>query len=72
MEISFSPPQVTRHPFDLYEDQITALRIIKLAESEVGGQRKARPLGELAREALDDYITKKARRLETIVVQRNE
>jgi endonuclease YncB( thermonuclease family) len=64
--------RITRHPFDLYEDQIHALRMIKLAEAESGGSRKARPLGELAREALDDYIAKKARKLEVMVLQRHD
>jgi hypothetical protein len=49
-----------------------ANRGIKLAESESTGNRKARPLGELVREAMDDYIAKKARKLDAIVLQRLE
>ena len=64
--------RITRHPFDLYEDQINALRILKLAESQSAGQRKGRALGELAREALDDYITKKARKLDAVALHRAE
>lgn len=64
--------RITRHPFDLYEDQIHALRMIKLAEADAGVSRKARPLGELAREAMDDYIAKKARKLDAVVVQRHD
>ena len=50
-----------RHPFDIYEDQLEALKKIQVAEHEEAG-RKERPLGDMAREALDDFIKGKVKK----------
>jgi hypothetical protein len=59
------PPerQKTRHPFDIYEDQLDALRKIQLAEREEARQKRGKTLGEMAQEALDRYIADKTKKL---------
>jgi hypothetical protein len=46
----------TRHPFDIFEDQLEGLRKIQLAERENSKPRKGKTLGEMAQEALDRFI----------------
>lgn len=46
----------TRHPFDIYEDQVEALKMFSIEDrmSGANGSQSA-----MVREALDDYIAKK-------------
>lgn len=46
----------TRHPFDIYEDQVEALRKLSLEDRMRGG---AGSQSAMIREAIDDYIAKK-------------
>ncbi len=46
----------TRHPFDIYEDQVEELRKLALEDRMRGG---AGSQSAMVREALDDYIAKK-------------
>jgi hypothetical protein len=45
-----------RHTFDIFKDQLAALRKIQLEREELFGKRSL--LGDLAQEALDMFITK--------------
>lgn len=45
----------TRHPFDIFEDQVTALKKIQMAASELP-DTTPKTLGELAQQALDLLI----------------
>lgn len=56
-----------RHPFDIFEDQLEALKKIQVAEHEEAGS-KERPLGDMAREALDDFIKGKAKKQANIEI----
>jgi hypothetical protein len=60
----------TRHPFDIYEDQLDALRKIQLAEREEAGQKRGKSLGEMAQEALDRYIAEKIKKLPSMKLVR--
>ena len=52
-----------RHPFDIFEDQLEAMKKIQIAErDEKSGGKDASTLGDMAREALDDFIKTKAKR----------
>jgi hypothetical protein len=54
-----------RHTFDIYADQLLALREITLKREIASGERHL--LGELVQEALDRFITKERRKEETNV-----
>jgi hypothetical protein len=56
----------TRHPFDIFEDQLEGLRKIQLAERENSKPRKGKTLGEMTQEALDHFIAEKAKRLSNV------
>jgi hypothetical protein len=56
----------TRHPFDIFEDQLESLRKIQLAERESSRPRKGKTLGEMAQEALDRFIAEKAKKLPNV------
>lgn len=56
-----------RHPFDIFEDQLEALKKIQVAEHDEAGS-KERPLGDMAREALDDFIKGKAKKQANIEI----
>ena len=60
----------TRHPFDIFEDQLAALKKIQLAESELPETASHRTLGEMAQEALDLFIRERAKTLPNINVNR--
>jgi hypothetical protein len=62
----------TRHPFDIFEDQLDALQKIQLAEREETRQKRRKALGEMAQEALDRYIAEKIRKLASIKLIREE
>jgi hypothetical protein len=62
----------TRHPFDIFEDQLEGLRKIQLAERESSGPRKGKTLGEMAQEALDCFIAEKAERLPNVDLRRED
>lgn len=62
----------TRHPFDIFEDQVEGLRKIQLAERERSGPRKGKTLGEMAQEALDRFIAEKAKRLPNVDLRHEE
>lgn len=49
----------TRHPFDIYEDQVEALRKLSMEERMGGGTGSQ---SAMVREAIDDYIAKKQSR----------
>jgi hypothetical protein len=68
------PPErrKTRHPFDIYEDQLDALRKIQLAEREEARQKSGKTLGEMAQEALDRFIADKTKRLPSMRLIREE
>ncbi len=46
----------TRHPFDIYEDQVEALKKFSLEDRMQGGTGSQ---SAMVREAIDDYISKK-------------
>lgn len=46
----------SRHPFDIYEDQVEALRILSMEERMRGGMGSQ---SAMVREALDEYIAKR-------------
>ena len=46
----------TRHPFDIYEDQLDELRKLSLEDRMQGGYGS---MSAMVREALDDYVAKK-------------
>ena len=62
----------TRHPFDIYDDQLDALRKIQLAEREEARQKRAKSLGDMAQEALDRYIAEKIKKLPSMKLVREE
>jgi hypothetical protein len=62
----------TRHPFDIYEDQLDALQKIQLAEREETRQKKGKYLGEMVQEALDRYIAEKIKRLPSMKLIRED
>jgi hypothetical protein len=62
----------TRHPFDIFEDQLEGLRKIQLAEREGSGPRKGKTLGEMAQEALDRFIAEKAKRLPNVALRHED
>ena len=51
-----------RHPFDIFEDQLEALKKNQIAKRETGGDKEVLTLGDMAREALDDFIRAKTKR----------
>jgi hypothetical protein len=51
-----------RHPFDIFEDQLEGLKKIQMAKRETGGAKEVLTLGDMAREALDDFIHSKTKR----------
>lgn len=61
----------TRHSFDIFEDQKTALSKIQMAAVDAGDKKKP-VLGEMIQEAIDDYIAQKARRSPNLKVVREE
>ena len=61
----------TRHSFDIFEDQKTALSKIQVAAVEAGNKKKP-VLGEMIQEAVDDYIAHKARQSPNLKVVREE
>src|SRR3989344_6627387 len=61
----------TRHSFDIFEDQKTALSKIQMAATEAGNKKKP-VLGEMIQEAVDDYIAHKARQSPNLKVVREE
>ena len=46
----------SRHPFDIYEDQVEELRNLSLEDRRRGG---AGSMSAMVRDAIDDYITKR-------------
>ncbi len=56
----------TRHPFDIYEDQLEALKKMQMAMREQTGSRGVPTLGDMAREALDSHIQEKVKRSSNI------
>ena len=61
-----------RHAFDIYEDHLDALKKIQLAEREHSKGRGVPTLGDMAQEALDTFITNKAKTLPNIELMRDE
>ena len=57
-----------RHPFDIYEDQLEALKKIQIARRENTGSKEAPALGEMAREALEDFIKAEAKQSPNIKI----
>jgi hypothetical protein len=49
---------ITRHSFELFQDQIDALRRLALEEKLVGDKGN---MSEMAREAIDAYLAKRKR-----------
>lgn len=47
----------SRHPFDIYEDQVERLRVLSMQDRMRGGTGS---MSAMVREAIDDYIAKKA------------
>ena len=62
----------TRHPFDIFVDQLDALQKIQLAEREETRQKKRKALGEMAQEALDRYIAEKIKKLPSMKLVRED
>ena len=56
-----------RHPFDIHEDQLDGLKKIQIARRESSGGKEP-ALGEMAREALDDFIKAEAKKSENIKI----
>lgn len=61
-----------RHPFDFYEDQLEALKIIQIARREGSGLKQPPSLGEMAREAMDDFIKITAKQSQNISVSHEQ
>jgi hypothetical protein len=62
----------TRHPFDIFEDQLDALRKIQLVEREAAGHKSSKTLGEMAQEALDRFIADNVKRFPSMKLIREE
>jgi hypothetical protein len=62
----------TRHPFDIFEDQLEGLRKIQLAERESSRPRRGKTLGEMAQEALDRFIAEKAKKLPNVAIRHED
>jgi len=56
-----------RNSFDIFEDQMSALNKIQLAEIESGGKKKP-ALGDMIQKALDNYIKEKVEQEENIKI----
>ena len=57
-----------RHPFDIYEDQLEALKKIQIARRENAGLKEAPALGEMVRESLDNFIKAEVRQSPNIKI----
>jgi hypothetical protein len=55
-----------RHAFDIYEDQLEALKKLQIAAQDEMGSRQAPTLGEMAQKALDAYISAQANKTPTV------
>jgi hypothetical protein len=51
-----------RHPFDIYEDQLEVLKRLQLAAQDEAGSKAVPTLGDMARQALDQYLPKEVQR----------
>jgi hypothetical protein len=60
----------TRQSFDIFEDQYDALKKLQLAEADQAEDKHGRKMGDMVQEALDSFIKEKAKKLETISIQR--
>jgi hypothetical protein len=56
-----------RHTFDIFEDQLEALKWLQVAEREQGTKTPPK-LGEMVQLAIDSYIKEKTRKLSNIEV----
>ena len=61
-----------RHAFDIYEDHLDALKKIQMAERDLSGKRSGKTLGDIAQEALDDWIQKQAKHLRNIEIRHSD
>jgi hypothetical protein len=51
-----------RHPFDIYEDQLEVLKRLQFAAQDEAGSKAMPTLGEMAGQALDQYLPKEVQR----------
>ncbi len=58
-----------RHAFDIYEDHLDALKKIQMAERDISGKRSGKTLGDIAQEALDDWVRKQSKHLDNIEIR---
>ena len=61
-----------RHAFDICEDHLDALKKIQMAERDLSGKRSGKTLGDIAQEALDDWVHKQAKHLRNIEIRHSE
>jgi hypothetical protein len=59
-----------RHPFDIYDDQLEALKKLQIAIREVSGSKAVPTLGDMARAALDDYVEQLAAKAPNVSLSR--
>lgn len=57
----------TRHSFDIFEDQKSALEKIQMALKD-SGQKKKPILGEMVQEAIDIYVKEKSKKLNNLKI----
>ena len=57
------------HTFDIREDHLDALKKIQMAERDLSGKRSGKTLGDMAQEALDDWVSKQAKHLDNIEIR---
>lgn len=55
-----------RHPFDIYEDQLEVLKRLQLAAQDEVGSKAMPTLGDMAQQALDQYLRKEVQRSDKI------
>ena len=55
-----------RHAFDIYEDQLDALKKLQIASQDEPDSERAPTLGEMTRRALDAYISAQAKKTPTV------
>ncbi len=58
-----------RHAFDIYEDHLDALKKIQMAERDLSQKRSGKTLGDIAQEALDDWVRKQSKHLDNIEIR---
>lgn len=61
-----------RHPFDIYDDQLEAMKKLQIAIREVSGSKAVPTLGDMARAALDVYVEQLAAKAPNVRLTREQ